>query len=1228
MPAWSRFLALVLVALLPAATTARKTPQTTCTGSFVVAGEPLAGDGSVAPDILVIGDTISIASGCPPVPVKLKATKKGTIVKAARWSSCTGLTGKAKLSGKIASGCASFSGVFRAKKSKVRRSVSAGRSVCGDGALDAGSEDCDGVSGCPTGTTCRTDCTCSDPSACATAAAPQAAFSRGGTAQAGAAMTFDASSSVGDALVYTWAFGDDRRGGGAQIAHVYATAGQRTVRLTVKDGCGNMATAEEVVDVAAGPSPTATTSATGKVRDVAGAPVAGAQVTAVPGGSATTDAEGDVTVTVGQGVPVRITVGKTGYAEQVILTSVPDLPDPDAYFEATLVPREAAQTLADAAAGGTITGKQGARLEMPPGALVDSSGAAVAGPVDVSLTPVDVTRDIAGFPGRAVGLEPDGSEGPIVTYGVSEYAFEQNGQALNLAPGAQAMIEIPIYAEGDLDGRVLAVGDSYPLWSLDPATGGWVQEGTGLVVQSATSPSGLALRGAVTHFSWWNCDDGVPPYNPKPRCLVDTNADGILEDLTGTGHCWHAGTGPEQPDDGFSASADEPRRPNWIGQSVLPAVGGVILPVPSDMDIVLHSRALGGLLRGTKLIRGAAFVEEDVIVKLEEIDPSSEHITLPFSDERTLTNADPLHVYDFDGVAGQTVFVTVDENGSSSTAADVSIILPDDSQLGPVFYRPSTNDPGRIGLVLPETGNYRITVDKVLPAFEGDYTILVDYTGAFPIVLSSSPAQNATGVATSATPSATFSLAIDPNAIAMTLWQGDDIVTTTKSTVGAVATMTPSAPLVPGAAYIAEFDGFRSPGSFEPNGFPRKHEVFFNVAEVPATLVKLGIGRQGTASVAANATGTVWTAWQGYSFSTQNHETRGAHYTPGAGWSPPTLFNDGAFVGPFYGAAVVAVPGGAVTVFPSPSGGGDVSMYESRWTPAGGWGERSLIEDVPGLFRQKPLLGTDVAGNLVAVFGTTGPPYDVYWSRYTAATDTWTTPALLVEDAETRHLAVNAAGEAIAVVELLADDQAVVRRFTPGGGWSAAEPFETDIQPDGVRVGIDDDGNAFLLLVTFSQHVVRRFDVDTQTWSAPQNLQGSPVCSTGARIAVAADGHAIVSGCTNASPGPGIFARRFVPDAGDGTWEASVLLGAGNTGVTDLGMDANGNAVAIWTLSADNTMGKARRFSTTTGWSGTTSDFPAPTGIYEAHLAVGGNGVAVVVFDGYTLQRTFGVRLP
>ena len=88
--------------------------------------------------------------------------------------------------------------------------------------------------------------------------APTAAFSAEATVQAGAALTFDAAGSTdvdGDALTYAWDFGDGVRGGTVRLAHVFAEAGARTVRLTVADGRGGTATAERSVTVTAGPAP-------------------------------------------------------------------------------------------------------------------------------------------------------------------------------------------------------------------------------------------------------------------------------------------------------------------------------------------------------------------------------------------------------------------------------------------------------------------------------------------------------------------------------------------------------------------------------------------------------------------------------------------------------------------------------------------------------------------------------------------------------------------------------------------------------------------------------------------------------------------------------------------------------------------------------------------------------------------------------------------------------------
>ena len=66
--------------------------------------------------------------------------------------------------------------------------------------------------------------------------APVGAFTSATSTAAGEALALDAGGSTdadGDTLSYSWNFGDGSLGGGSRIAHVYATGGSYTVRLTV-----------------------------------------------------------------------------------------------------------------------------------------------------------------------------------------------------------------------------------------------------------------------------------------------------------------------------------------------------------------------------------------------------------------------------------------------------------------------------------------------------------------------------------------------------------------------------------------------------------------------------------------------------------------------------------------------------------------------------------------------------------------------------------------------------------------------------------------------------------------------------------------------------------------------------------------------------------------------------------------------------------------------------------
>ena len=156
-----------------------------------------------------------------------------------------------------------------------------------------------------------------------------------------------------------------------------------------------------------------------------------------------------------------------------------------------------------------INGKHGARVEVSASAFVDQNGNLVSGDIELHMTPVDVSTaaGIQAFPGSFSGILDDGSLTPvIVSFGTTEYNFSQNGEALQLAPGQSAEIDMPMYIATYPNGNAIKPGDEIPLWYLNETTGIWQQEGVGEVVVNPASPIGLSMRATVSHFSWWNTD--------------------------------------------------------------------------------------------------------------------------------------------------------------------------------------------------------------------------------------------------------------------------------------------------------------------------------------------------------------------------------------------------------------------------------------------------------------------------------------------------------------------------------------------------------------------------------------------------------------------------------------------------------------------------------------------------------------------------------------------------
>jgi hypothetical protein len=146
------------------------------------------------------------------------------------------------------------------------------------------------------------------------------------------------------------------------------------------------------------------------------------------------------------------------------------------------------------------------KLMLAANSFVDAQGNAVTGDIDITITPIDIRAVDSAFLGGGQALTDSGEAVALISTGMADYQFSQNGAAVSLAPGASATIEMDLAVTTGDDGRVFVEGDTIEMWWFDSATGFWVEEGVGTVQLSTTSETGLKLVATVNHFTTWNWD--------------------------------------------------------------------------------------------------------------------------------------------------------------------------------------------------------------------------------------------------------------------------------------------------------------------------------------------------------------------------------------------------------------------------------------------------------------------------------------------------------------------------------------------------------------------------------------------------------------------------------------------------------------------------------------------------------------------------------------------------
>ncbi len=550
-------------------------------------------------------------------------------------------------------------------------------------------------------------------------ATPTANLSIGGTLQVGEAVLFDASSSSG-ATDYAWNFGDQQRGGGEFVAHVFAIPGQYTISLTVAAQYGATASASTTIDVVQGPPPVSSGAmVVGSITDAVGNLLEGVTATHVTSGvSATSLSDGSVTLTnMPTGVPLVLELSKENYTLQTVRMVLP-ANNEFSSFEASLRRRRVPVTLNKVEDGGLSESEDGACVILPPDALMRPDGSMATGEATVCITPVDVSNrtELAAFPGSFEGIRPTGERGLLLTYGVMEVTFEQGGERLQLVPGRCAEIEIPSYSAS------ASLGDTIDLWSVDPTTGLWLQEGQGTVVASPGSPTGMALRAQVTHFSWWNMDHFEGNPRPlRPRCKLRDVGGFPVIDIPGGESCYID-----------SELLDEDGPFTGPGGPVPPE--GEEQPFPPGVGITLTGSSANGSLRGSVTIGpGSAKGVEDVIIPLDPIAAGGGHLIFPTSVVASIDPAGEVDVYTFDGQAEQYISLLTQPSLASNLEGTMTLIDPNGAVIFAIDFDDETTATTH---KLEADGEYRLEIAGTLNA-PGAYELNARFIESFDMQLPS-----------------------------------------------------------------------------------------------------------------------------------------------------------------------------------------------------------------------------------------------------------------------------------------------------------------------------------------------------------------------------------------------------------------------------------------------------------------------------------------------------------
>lgn len=164
----------------------------------------------------------------------------------------------------------------------------------------------------------------------------------------------------------------------------------------------------------------------------------------------------------------------------------------------------------------------GAQISIPAGALVDANQRAPQGPITMAMATLNPAR--RALPGDYRALDSSNAQTELLSFGAVFAEFRDgNGKPLNLKPGTEAEIRVPVAAA-----QLAQAKPTIAMWSYAEKTGLWMQEGQATL---QNTPQGKMYVGKTKHFSTINMD--VAGNDPNLATCVRLQLGNSLSGWTG-----------------------------------------------------------------------------------------------------------------------------------------------------------------------------------------------------------------------------------------------------------------------------------------------------------------------------------------------------------------------------------------------------------------------------------------------------------------------------------------------------------------------------------------------------------------------------------------------------------------------------------------------------------------------------------------------------------------------